>query len=167
MHSGPPPSLTPGQLRKTNLRFFNRIPLIINEKNLLLILKKIPSNWKKWYPEEIRKLYLGLTISEDKGCWITKDWSVYRQFRLNNKNLRAHRFSYLIFNKPINPKLFICHHCDRPGCVNPYHLFAGTQSDNMKDARNKHRVFDLRIKSSISKELREKDRWRKLKRFCQ
>ena len=69
-------------------------------------------------------------ILEDTGCWIiSKDWSNYTSF---NKQV-AHRFSYLVFVGDILNGNYICHHCDRKGCVNYNHLYQGSPSDNMTD----------------------------------
>lgn len=79
---------------------------------------------------------------EPDACWL---WVGARRHRYgevwrDNKHVYAHRVSYEIANGPIPAGLFICHRCDTPLCVNPAHLFAGTQTDNMRDAANKGRV---------------------------
>ncbi len=45
----------------------------------------------------------------------------------------AHRVSYWISNGPFDKRLFVCHRCDHPPCVNPAHLFLGTARDNQRD----------------------------------
>lgn len=63
----------------------------------------------------------------------------YGQFWLDGKNVLAHRASYELNNGPIPKGLNICHSCDVRHCINPRHLFLGTQSDNIKDCYNKRR----------------------------
>lgn len=63
----------------------------------------------------------------------------YGSFRVKLEIKTAHRISWIIANKEIKDDLFVLHHCDNRLCVNPDHLFLGTNLDNMIDMYNKGR----------------------------
>ena len=82
----------------------------------------------------------------NNGCWewqgatLHTKWP-YGQFWFNKKTMLAHHFSYIIHIGNIPDGLFVLHQCDNPRCVNPGHLFVGTQQDNIRDCVNKKRLF--------------------------
>ena len=76
------------------------------------------------------------------GCWlwISGDADDYGSFRLNGKEYQAHRVSYEIHKGAIPEGLLIMHDCDCKPCVNPGHLTAGTDSQNVRDAYDRGRI---------------------------
>lgn len=80
----------------------------------------------------------------DTSCWV---WTMgywrfgYGRFQLNwKKAVYAHRVSWELINGPIPVGLFVLHKCDNPPCINPAHLFLGTNTDNMRDMASKGRA---------------------------
>ncbi len=67
----------------------------------------------------------------------------YGVYPSHRKNQLAHRVIWRILNGIIPKGLCILHRCDNPSCINPKHLFLGTQTDNMRDASKKKR-FDTK-----------------------
>lgn len=70
-------------------------------------------------------------------CWLwlgsTQSEGRYGELRIDGKNIRAHVYSYQYYHSDYNPVLFVLHKCDVTLCVNPDHLFQGTQADNIHD----------------------------------
>jgi HNH endonuclease len=49
----------------------------------------------------------------------------------------AHRIAWTLANGEIPAGVAVLHRCDVPRCVNPHHLFLGSQGDNVRDASRK------------------------------
>lgn len=79
-------------------------------------------------------------------CWLwlsttnANGYGLIAAGRKGEGQLLAHRVAWEIANGPM-PKgtWVVMHMCDMPACVNPAHLKLGTQTDNLRDMRSKHR----------------------------
>lgn len=81
-------------------------------------------------------------IDQKTDCWLWRKHPIgdgRGYFHLNGKQELAHRVSYMLFRGPIPKGLHVCHSCDVPCCVNPDHLWLGTDQDNATDSVLKNR----------------------------
>lgn len=83
-------------------------------------------------------------VKKTDNCWIWtghKDRAGYGTFGVpKGRMLRAHRYSWKIAHGEIpDSQILVMHKCDNPSCVNPEHLFLGSQKDNSADKVSKNR----------------------------
>lgn len=64
----------------------------------------------------------------------------YGAFKLAGVKIGAHRAALILAGHILPDGCDVCHRCDNPRCVNVSHLFVGTRSDNMQDAKAKGRL---------------------------
>jgi hypothetical protein len=86
-------------------------------------------------------------VDHTDTCWL---WTGHRNnkgygylgFGTNGKRTwhLVHRLSWEWTYGPIPDDLCVLHHCDRPSCVRPDHLFLGTRPENTEDMRSKGRA---------------------------
>jgi len=82
------------------------------------------------------------------GCW---NWTAplstegYGSISIDGRGVGAHRFSYLYFIGPIAPGLVVDHLCRNHRCVNPFHLEAVTNSENVRRATGPRGLWISRL----------------------
>ncbi len=86
-------------------------------------------------------------IHKPDECWL---WTGsitragYGRIWFQHTRTTTHRVAWELTHGPIPEGMHICHSCDTPPCVNPDHLWLGTNLDNMHDKSIKGRVKRLR-----------------------
>jgi hypothetical protein len=82
-------------------------------------------------------------VVTEKGCWEwigSKRHYGYGQVTFNGRpGRKAHRVAWELTRGKIPGDLCVLHRCDNTACINPDHLFLGTQLDNIQDMNAKGR----------------------------
>lgn len=95
----------------------------------------------------IARLWSRVSRAKDDECWLWAGSTLrngYGQISVTHNGhaspLMTHRVMWVLTYGPIPDGLSVLHRCDVPRCVNPTHLFLGTQRDNIHDAQRKGRL---------------------------
>jgi hypothetical protein len=88
------------------------------------------------------RFWTKVRIGDDDECWVWKRGldHGYGSFRVNGRAERAHRMAWKLVKGPIPERMHVLHHCDNPPCVNPAHLYLGTDKENARDRKERGRM---------------------------
>lgn len=96
------------------------------------------------FSEDSTKILFLQKVQIGTSCW---EWiggrgagGRYGVVGVRGKPWLAHRLSWLLFRGEDPGDMCVCHKCDNTFCVNPDHLFLGSQKDNVEDMENKQRA---------------------------
>jgi len=78
-------------------------------------------------------------FDEESGCWIWRaclDPAGYGKLTINERTWKAHNWFFLVLRGQYPTALELDHQCDRPACVNPWHMKPSTHRENLGRSRN-------------------------------
>lgn len=104
------------------------------------------------------KFWSKVNKNTETGCW---EWigslnmHGYGQFQANRIPIGSHRFSWELKHGSIPNGLWVLHRCDNRKCVNPDHLFLGSNKENQIDSIKKGRRPEVRLTIDKAREIRK------------
>lgn len=96
-------------------------------------------------PKDISRFWSKVEVRKPNQCWHFKgtlDGHGYGVISIMGRGgikIAAHRFVFILFTGIVPVGKDVCHECDNPICVNPFHLWEGTRKQNLQDMVQKNR----------------------------
>ena len=87
-------------------------------------------------------------VEKTDTCWnwiAGDDGKGYGRFGLDGVTVQAHRLSWQFIKGEIPAGMNVNHHCDNPSCVNPDHLYIGSQKQNIHDMIRRGRRYQPNV----------------------
>ena len=105
--------------------------------------------------DEIQRFKSRIDIAGPDECWLWTAGKFARGYGALNygrhKPGYAHRFSYQLRHGKLPDGAVVMHSCDTPACVNPNHLSAASQSENVQDCIAKGRWMTPKRAAALKK----------------
>ena len=114
------------------------LPLIYSlsqDQRRALISRLLKRTWGGWSFSDNKWLFSSRCV-EWRGCK-EAGYGIVSKAKYGER--LAHRAMFSLMNCGIMPGMLICHKCNNRDCINPYHLYEGTASDNARDAKRDRR----------------------------
>lgn len=103
-------------------------------------------------------------VNKTDGCWLWTGPITKQGYgegiclaSMDGRRIQSHRVAWILTHGAIPNGMHVLHKCDNPTCVNPSHLFLGTNQDNVDDKMNKGRFVPVCGESHPKSKLTEAD----------
>lgn len=122
----------------------------------IIAVQKPKRRTPKGLPLNVR-LDMNSELNAETGCI---EWTGYKtdlgygMIGISKKIEPAYRVAFALRNGPIPDGLDVLHRCDNPPCINPDHLFLGTQRDNVADmvTKQRHAKGEMKYNAKLTNE---------------
>lgn len=105
--------------------------------------KGTPKGMPYFTPQEREFNFWANLEIKGNGCWEWKGCARKHGYGwinwIGRKTILAHRLAWILSREESPDGMEVCHRCDNPPCCNPFHLFLGTHTDNIRDMDSKGR----------------------------
>lgn len=114
----------------------NPIPRGINYARNKYCCHKCSADATRFDDAKRMEVFMSRVVKSESGCWLyqgARDKWGHAHVGIGERRHSAHRYFYSRLVEPIPAGKQVLHRCNVPHCVNPAHLYLGTDKENTAD----------------------------------